>query len=143
MGFDKEVIQRAVEETIKLGKYTEELGSVILLFADVTIYKRGLKYRFSEFDIDFIIKPKIVDMLLLKVFKYDKELASAYTYFSLVTSTAILASIRDTRRALKGESTDVYYIEDISREIMLLEHEDDCALSDDVYIEEGIIKIRK
>ena len=35
MTLDKKVIQKAVEETIKNGKYTEELGSVILLFAEV------------------------------------------------------------------------------------------------------------
>tara|TARA_R110000803_G_scaffold154286_1_gene219053 strand:- start:4280 stop:4708 length:429 start_codon:yes stop_codon:yes gene_type:complete len=140
MTLDKKVIQKAVEETIKNGKYTEELGSVILLFAEVSVFRRGLKYRFSEFDVEFIIKPKIVDMLLLKVFKYNKDFASAYTYFSLITSTAILDAIKDVRRALKGESHGVYYIEDMTKEITQL---DDCG-EDNVFeklcIENGVIK---
>lgn len=140
MTLDKKVIQKAVEETIKNGKYTEELGSVILLFAEVSVYRRGLKYRFTEFEVEFIIKPKIVDMLLLKVFKYNKEFASAYTYFSLITSTAILDAIKDTRRALKGESQGVYYIEDVSKEVSQLEGSDGNEEFSKLYIEEGIIK---
>ena len=142
MTLDKKVIQKAVEETIKLGRYTEELGSVILLFAEVSVYRRGLKYRFSEFDVEFIIKPKIVDMLLLKVFKYNKEFASAYTYFSLITSTAILDAIKDTRRALKGESQGVYYIEDVSKEVAQLEDSEDNTEFGKLYLEEGLIKSR-
>lgn len=142
MTLDKKVIQKAVEQTIKNGKYTEELGAVILLFAEVSVYKRGLKYRFTEFDVEFIIKPKIVDMLLLKVFKYNKDFASAYTYFSLVTTTAISDAIKDTRRALKGESQGVYYIEDVSKEVGLLENEDGITLTDSVYIENGIVKLK-
>tara|TARA_R110000744_G_C19145645_1_gene538804 strand:- start:120 stop:548 length:429 start_codon:yes stop_codon:yes gene_type:complete len=142
MTLDKKVIQKAVEETISLGKYTEELGSVILLFAEVSVYRRGLKYRFSEFDVEFIIKPKIVDMLLLKVFKYNKDFASAYTYFSLITSTAILDAIKDTRRALKGESQGVYYVEDMLSEIKQLDTDEDDSVFDKLYIEQGLIKLR-
>ena len=142
MMLDKKVIQKAVEETIQLGKYTEELGSVILLFAEVSVYRRGLKYRFSEFDVEFIIKPKIVDMLLLKVFKYNKDFASAYTYFSLITSTAILDAIKDTRRALKGESQGVYYVEDMLSEIKQLNTDEDDSVFDKLYIEQGLIKLR-
>tara|TARA_R110000796_G_scaffold31086_2_gene82671 strand:+ start:2506 stop:2934 length:429 start_codon:yes stop_codon:yes gene_type:complete len=142
MMLDKKVIQKAVEETIQLGKYTEELGSVILLFAEVSVYRRGLKYRFSEFDVEFIIKPKIVDMLLLKVFKYNKDFASAYTYFSLITSTAILDAIKDTRRALKGESQGVYYVEDMLSEIKQLDTDEDDSVFDKLYIEQGLIKLR-
>jgi len=141
MTLDKKVIQEAVEETIKLGRYTEELGSVILLFAEVSVYRRGLKYRFSEFDVEFIIKPKIVDMLLLKVFKYNKDFASAYTYFSLITSTAILDAIKDTRRALKGDSYGVYYIEDMSKEIAQLDNGEESSVFDKLSIENGIIKL--
>ena len=141
MTLDKKVIQKAVEETISLGKYTEELGSVILLFAEVSVYRRGLKYRFSEFDVEFIIKPKIVDMLLLKVFKYNKDFASAYTYFSLITSTAILDAIKDTRRALKGESHGVYYIEDMKKEIAQLGDGDSDNAFEKLSIENGIIKL--
>jgi len=142
MTLDKKVIQKAVEETIKNGKYTEELGSVILLFAEVSVYRRGLKYRFTEFEVEFIIKPKIVDMLLLKVFKYNKEFASAYTYFSLITSTAILDAIKDTRRALKGESQGVYYIEDVSKEVAQLEDSEGNTEFGKLYLEEGLIKSR-
>lgn len=142
MTLDKKVIQKAVEETIKNGKYTEELGAVILLFAEVSVYKRGLRYRFTEFDVEFIIKPKIVDMLLLKVFKYNKEFASAYTYFSLITSTAILDAIKDTRRALKGESQGIYYVEDMVKEIAQLDDGADKPLYEKLYIEEGLIKSR-
>jgi len=142
MVLDKKVIQREVDKTVSLGKWTEELGSVILLFADVSVYRRGLKYRFTEFEVDFIIKPKIVDMLLLKVFKYNKDFASAYTYFSLITSTAILDAIKDTRRASKGDSADVYYMEDMAKALQSAHYDNDKdSLFDSLCIEGGVIKI--
>jgi hypothetical protein len=142
MTLNKDLIQKAVEDTIKAGKYTEELGSVILLFADVSVYRRGLKYRFTEFDIEFIFKPKIVDMLLLKVFKYNKDFASAYTYFSMITSTAILDGIKDTRRAMKGDSSGVFYIEDVSRELSALDDDDVDSIFGTLYIEDDLIKLK-
>jgi len=134
MVLNKKTIQKEVEETLKLGKYTEGLGEIILLFADVSVYKRGLLFRHNEFEIDFIIKPRIVDMLLLKVFKYNKEYASAYTFFSMVTSTAIIDAIKDIRKAEKGISTNIYYIEDIKSELKNMVEEDYDYLTSGVYL---------
>ena len=142
MTLDKEVIQKAVEDTVRLGRYTEELGAVILLFAEVSVYRRGLNYRFSEFDVEFIIKPKIVDTLLVKVFNYNKDFASAYTYFSLITSSAIIKAIKDVRRALKGESQGIYYVEDMIKEIEQLDDGENVSSFEKLYIEEGLIKLK-
>lgn len=140
MRLDKNKIQKAVEETIELGEYTEELGHIILLFAELSVLRRGIRYRFTEFEVEFIIKPKIVDRLLTKVFKYEKAHASAYTYFSLITSTAILDAIKDTRRAIRGESKDVYYIEEMYSEIMQIKVETD-MFGTHVFIECGEIRL--
>lgn len=141
MILNKASIQREVELTIKNKKYTEELGRIILLFADVSVYKRGIKYRYNEFEVEFIIKPRIVDMLLLKVWKYKKKSASAYTYFSMVTSTAIIDAVKDIRRAEKGDSTDVFYIEDIMKELKHLGISE-VYHTQDVYLENNEIKLK-
>jgi len=140
MVLNKKIIQNEVEKTLTDRKYTEGLGKAILLFADVSVYKRGIKYRYNDFEVEFIIKPRIVDMLLLKVWRYEKDSASAYTYFSMVTSTAIIDSVKDIRRAEKGESKDVFYIEDISRELKNIQLED--SHYQDVYLENNQILLK-
>ena len=141
MVLDKMIIQEEVEKTIKNGKYTEGLGKVILLFADVSAHRRGLHYRFSEFEIDFIIKPRIVDSLLLKVFKYKKDRASAYAFFALITTSAITDAIKDLRKAAKWESKNIFYLEDMKREIMSLDNTEE-FVSGEIYIQDNQIKYR-
>lgn len=138
----KKTIQRELEATLESGKYTEVLGEIMLEFAISSVAKRGLYYRYSEFDIEFIIKPRIVDMLLLKSFSYNKADASAYTFFSKVTHNAILDAINDIRRAERGDSAGVFYIEDIGREMSSMVDDSEIFISNDVYIENGIIKLR-
>lgn len=142
MVFNKEIIQKEVEETILSGKYTERLGEIILDIAEVSVYKKGLYYRYNEFEIEFIIKPKIVDMLLLKVFRYNKDFSSAYTFFSLVTSTAIVDAIKDIRRYERGESLNVFYIDDIGKEVNRLEDSSELFNQNDVYLDGDIIKLK-
>ena len=138
----KRIIQKEVEETILTGKYTEGFGRICLELADVSVYKRGLYYRYNEFEIDFIIKPRIVDMLLLKVFKYEKDKnSSAYTFISLITHTAIVDAIKDIRRAERGETANVFYIEDIGRQISSIIDYDDSCNQNDVYLENNVIKL--
>ena len=141
MVLDKNIIQREVDATIDSGKYTEGLGKAILLFVDVTVFKRGLFYRYNEFEINFIIKPRMVDMLLLKVFNYKKSESSAYTYFSMVTTSAILDSIRDIRRAEKGDTNNVFYIEDMKKEILNIE-DSSYLFQTSVYVDNGIVKLK-
>lgn len=139
MVINKDLIQKEVEATLLQGKYTEGLGHMILLFADVSVYKRGIYYRYNEFEVEFIIKPKIVDMLLLKVFKYNNKFASAYTFFSMVTATAIIDAIKDVRRAEKGESKNVFYIDDVQKELRDLVYDDDDFSTAGVYMENGVV----
>lgn len=141
MILNKKVIQKEVDDTLLDMKYTEGLGKVILLFADVSVYKRGIKYRYNEFEVDYIIKPRIVDMLLLKVYKYDKDVSSAYTFFSMITSTAIIDAIKDIRRAEKGESSNVFYIDDMQKELKSIIYDDDDFSTSGVFLENGLIKL--
>ena len=55
------------------------------------------------------------------------------------TSTAILDAIKDTRRALKGESQGVYYVEDMLKEIKQLNNEEN--VFEKLCIEDGVIKL--
>ena len=142
MVLNKKIIQVEVEKTLENKKYTEGLGKVILLFADVSVNKRGIRYRFSEFEVDFIIKPRIVDMLLLKVFKYEKSSASAYTFFSLITSSAINRAIRDVRLAERGESKNIFYIEDVQKEMRTCFVDDEEFSTKGVYLDGDIIKLK-
>jgi hypothetical protein len=143
MVLDKDMIQKEVDKSLLDGKYTEGVGRIMLLLADISAQKRGLIYRYSEFEVDFIIKPRIVDMLLLKLFKYKKESASAYTFMSLITSTAILDAIRDLRRVDKGDNSNIFYIEDIGREMSNLEYNSDLHdCLNDVYMDGGLIKLK-
>jgi len=142
MVLNKYIIQREVDATILSGKYTEGLGKVMLLFADVSVYKKGLNYRYNEFEVDFIIKPKIVDMLLLKVFRYNKKYSSAYTFFSLITSTAIADAIRDIRRDKHGESEGVFYIEDVKSLVAELLVEDCMYDANSVWLDGNIIRLK-
>jgi len=139
MVLNKKIIQREVDATIKDSKYTEGLGEVILLMAEISVHKRGLNYRYSEFEVEFVIKPRIVDMLLLKVFKYDKAYASAYTFFSLITSTAIIDAIKDIKGAVYGNVVDMYYLEDIKGEVSSLIEVFD---RNDVYLDGDVIKLK-
>lgn len=141
MILNKRIIQKEVEATLRLGEYTDGLGEVILLFADVSAHKRGLNYRYNEFEVNYIIKPRIVDMLLLRVFKYNKDSASAYTFFSLITSNAITDAISDIRRAENGEYNNVYYIEDIKSEVMRIQVDDSEFNYGEVYMDGDIIKL--
>lgn len=120
---NKKKLQDAVDRVVASNSYNEDFGRFVLIFAEASVVKRGLFYRYNEFDIEFVIKPRIVDMLLLKIFKYDKKMASAYTFCSLITTNAILNAIKDLRRAEKGESTNVFYIEDLEHEIQFIEEE--------------------
>ena len=121
----KRRIQKEVDLTVANGKYTEKLGDVILLSANMAASKRGLYYRYSQFDVDYVIKPRIVDMLLLKVFKYRKDYASAYTFFNLIISSAIKESVTSIRREKRGNSVDLFYIDDIKREVEAIRDMDD------------------
>jgi len=141
MVLNKRIIQEEVELTLELGKYTEKLGECILLFADVSAHKRGLNFRYTTFEVDFILKPRIVDMLLLKLWKYRKEEASAYTFFSLITSNAIQDAINDIRRAERGEFNNVYYIDDVKAEIAVMYSDESEYVYNEMYIENGIIKL--
>lgn len=141
MVLKKKVIQREVDATIESGAYTDGFGKICLLIAEVSIHKRGLNYRYNEFEVNYIIKPRIVDMLLLRIFKYNKAEASAYTFISLITSNAITDAIRDIRRAERGESKDVFYIEDVKKEVMRIQSSDGDYMSGEVYLEDGIIKL--
>lgn len=141
MVLKKKVIQKEVDATVKSGVYTEGFGKVCLLMAEVSAYKRGLNYRYNEFEINYIIKPRIVDMLLLRVFRYNKAEASAYTFLSLITSNAITDAIRDIRRAERGDCNDVFYIEDIKKEVMRLQDSEGEYVVGETYLEHGIIKL--
>lgn len=141
MILNKKIIQKEVDATVESGVYTEGFGDVCLLIAEVSVYKRGLNYRYNEFEINYIIKPRIVDMLLLRVFKYDKAEASAYTFLSLITSNAITDAIKDIRRAERGDCKDVFYIEDIKKEVMRLHDSEGEYITGEVYLENGIIKL--
>lgn len=139
---NKTTIQRELDATLVSGKWTEILGEIMLEFASSSVAKRGLYYRYSEFEIDFIIKPRIVDMLLLKSFSYDKANASAYTFFSKVTHNAIIDAIKDIRRAERGDSAGVFYIEEVGKELSSMQDDSEIFISNDVYIENGIIKLK-
>lgn len=142
MVLNKAIIQKEVEATLKCGKYTEGLGKVILLFAEVSVYKRGIKFRHTEFEVEYIIKPRIVDMLLLKVWKYKKRSASAYTFFSLITSNAIIDAVKDIRKAERGESCDIFYIEDVYKELKNIQYTECDAVTSGVFLENDIIKLK-
>lgn len=142
MVLNKKIIQQEVEATLLQEKYTEGLGRVILLFAEISVLKRGVKFRYNEFEVEYIIKPRIVDMLLLKVFKYDQKYASAYTFFSMITSTAIIDAIKDIRRAERGESKNVFYIDDVQKELRGLIYDDDDFSTAGVYMENDLIKLK-
>jgi len=139
---DKKMLQIAVDLAIKEDRYNEPLGQCILDFAETSVYKRGLVYRYSEFDVDFIIKPKIVDKLLLSIFRYDKAKATAYTFFSMITSNAIVEAIKDIRRAEKGESCGVFYIDDVKREVAKIESAEYEFVVGDVYIDRGMLMLK-
>ena len=141
MGLNKRSIQKEVDITVATGKYTENLGQIILDISNISVLKKGLYYRYNEFEIEFIIKPRIVDMLLLKVFRYDKNVSSAYTFLSLITSSAILDAIRDVRKEQKGESRNVFYIEEIGREVANLVDCGELYNNNDVYLDGDVIKL--
>lgn len=114
---NKNLIQKSLDETIAQKKYTEEYGRQVLALADVAVIKRGLYYRFSDFEIDYIIKPKIVDDLLIKCFSYNKERAIAFTFLNRIITTAILDGIRKIRMEKLGVTEDVFYYENM-KEVM-------------------------
>lgn len=130
MSISKVALQRELEATLEEGKYTEKLGELIMIFADVTVHKKGLNFRFTRFEVDFIIRPKIVDMLLIKTFGYRKNEGSAYAFFNLVTKRAIDIAIKAVNSDRKGNYHGVYYIEDVKKELMNTNDESDSGISE-------------
>lgn len=126
ISFDKS-LQQSLNETVESGKYTETLGEYILKYADEAVYRNGLYYKFSQFDVDFIIRPRIVDDLLIKCKRYDKDKASALTFFKTVIATGIMNGIAKARAEKKAEFSDVFYYEDMLHELM---QDEDVAISE-------------
>ena len=92
--YDKGLIQKSVDDIIETGQYNEEYGKQVLAIVDASVKRRGLYYKYPNDDVDFIIKPKMVDDLLLKVFRYDKNKSSAYTFLVGIMTTAIIDAER-------------------------------------------------
>ena len=87
--------------------YNEVYGEEVLKLIDLTIRKSALFNRFSEFEVNFILQPKMVDYLLLKAIKYNSKRASAYTFMTSVIQTALSDGISDVYKARRGDFSEL------------------------------------
>ena len=121
--FCKTTLQEALDLAVETKKYSEELGKHILNIEAEVTKKLGIRYRFTSFEVDFIIRPRIVDDMLIKCFKYDKTTGGARTFMSMVAISGANNGVRQVRREKKAEFSDVFYYESMVNKIK--EEEDD------------------
>lgn len=115
--YKKHLIQKGLDRVVERGEFNELYGKQVLALADSAVMKRGLYYRFTQFEVDYIIRPKIVDNLLLRAHLYDKSKSSAYSFANRVIASAIKDSIRKIRAEKKGELLDVFYYDDMVKKL--------------------------
>ena len=129
----RKTLQEALDEVVEKGMYTKEIAEHILEMTDTVAKKKGLYYKYTQFEVDFIIKPRIIDDLLIKCMRYKKEVGSAKTFMNIIISTAIVEGQRSVRRERSGNFSDVYYYEDIQK--IANEEEEPINWSDDLLIQ--------
>jgi hypothetical protein len=115
--YNKKLIQLSLDRVILEGEFNELYGKQVLALAEAAVMKRGLYYRFTEFEVNYIIKPRIVDNLLLKSHRYNKEMASAYTFVQRIIQSAIQDAVRKVHAEKKGELLDVFYYDDMVKKL--------------------------
>ncbi len=115
--YNKKHIQLSLDKVIETGEFNELYGKQVLALADAAVMKRGLYYRFTEFEVNYIIKPRIIDNLLLKAHLYDKSKAGAYTFVQRVIQSSIQDAVRKVHAEKKGELLDVFYYDDMVKKL--------------------------
>lgn len=117
----KLTLQEALDLAVETGEYNEDLGKYILDICDDITKKMGLAYRYTEFEVNFILKPRIVDDLLIKTFRYRKSESAANTFMRTVALSGVRHGIDKIRKEKKAEYADVFYYEKMKDKL----HEDD------------------
>jgi len=115
--YNKKLIQLSLDKVVEEKEFNELYGEQVLALATAAVMKRGLYYRFTEFEVNYIIKPRIVDNLLLKAHLYDKDKASAYTFVQRIIQSSIQDAVRKVHAEKKGELLDVFYYDDMVRKL--------------------------
>lgn len=122
-------LQEALDLAVNTKEYNEDLGKHILnIEAEVTKHL-GIYYRYTEFEVDFIIRPRIVDDMLIKCFKYDKTTGGARTFLHMVAVSGAHNGVRAARREKQAEFDDIFYYESMQKKLKE-EEDDDSALWD-------------
>ena len=100
-------MQMSLTLVVVTKQFNEMYGKEVLKLIDLTIRKSMLFNRFSEFEVNFILQPKMVDYLLLKAKKYNKDRASAHTFMTSVIHTALSDGISDVYKARRGDFSEL------------------------------------
>ena len=126
MNIDTKKMQSSLDEVVATGVFNNTYGREVLNLIDATIRRSSLYNRFSDFELQYIIVPKMTDYLLLKAFKYNKSRATAHTFMSTVVHNALSDGISDVYRARRGDFSELiddklYKIKDETDSLQLIE----------------------
>lgn len=114
---NKKKLQAGLDLIVATGEFNEDYGREVLKLVEITARRRGFYSKFSEFEVEFILKPTIVDYLLMKAKKYDKSKSKAQTFIANVIESAISDGISKVYQDRRGNFTEtsvdnMYNIED-------------------------------
>jgi hypothetical protein len=111
----KAMMQRYLDLIIRERKFNNGYGTLILKYVNHFVVKHHIHRRYSEFEIEYVIKPYMVDRLLLKAKNYNKETSEAMTFVKRVCDNSLRDAIRAVNKMKGDDYTEVFYTDEMFR----------------------------
>ena len=92
---NKRKLQLALDKVVVTGVFNEEYGRQVLELINLSIFQKGLRRRFGEFEVEYILREQLLlDLLGAKVFRYDKAKTKAHSYLTNVMESSVADGLR-------------------------------------------------
>jgi hypothetical protein len=111
-------LQIALEDVVEnrnfQGKYGNLYGKLILSYVEKTLLSSGVYSLHTDFEIDFIIKDRIIERLLTNAFYYDKDKMSAKTFVTMIFANELSDAKKAVNRFRTHRTEGVFsYIDEM------------------------------
>ena len=96
------LLQRELDTVVETGLYTEKFGEQVLAFVDKVVGGSNIATDMDSFEIEEIIRPRIMMALLERAFAYDKDSQQADYYMGMIANHALFEARNAVYKERRG-----------------------------------------
>ena len=110
---NKLLMQKYLDMVVKEKAFNEGYGLFVLKYVNHYMVTNAIHKKYDSFDLEYILKPYLVDRLLLKAKNYNKDISEALTFITRICDNALVDGIRKIKKTKGRDSAEIFYTDEM------------------------------